>query len=349
MSARTLLFFGYHDRASQRQYTLEKTFRNEGYEIAECRTEAKGLWGKYRDLRKQFLIFNFQFAILLVTFPGHTLMPLAWYLTRRPRRKLVFDAFLSLSDTLVSDRKKYSWLNPFTWILYLVDVAACRLADEILIDTEAHKQFFCKRFFLNPRKIRVIYVGTREDIFHPAHERAPCGFFRGDAATNLSELPHRPRENPQGTSEPLHVLFFGTFIPLQGIEHILGAAKILQDKGKNVHFTLIGTGQTKKAMQERAEKLRLRNVTFESRIPMENLPARIRAADVCLGIFGTSGKARRVIPHKVFDAVACGARVITARTPAILEKFGDGRGVILCDPGNPADLADTILAVQRNA
>jgi glycosyltransferase involved in cell wall biosynthesis len=258
----------------------------------------------------------------LVTFPGHYLVPFAWYLTRWPRKKLVFDAFISLHDTLVSDRKKVSPWNPYAWFLFCIDWLSYHLADEVLIDTEAHRQFFIRRFHLKPSRIRVIYLGTRDDLFTAK-------------GTN-----NEKRE----TSQQCEVLFYGTYIPLQGIEHIIEAARILQEAHPNIHFTLIGSGQTHRSVRSLAEKYRLANVTFRDRVPYEALPGLIRSADLCLGIFGITEKAKRVIPHKVYDTVACGVPVLTADTPAIREKFRNGEEVILCKAGNPRDIAEKIVA-----
>ncbi len=320
-----IIAFGYHDQTAPRHWNTTRMLREEGWNIVECHTEASGLWGKYLDLWKKFCQARNEERgtrnEVLVTFPGHYLVPLAWVLTRWPRRRLIFDVFVSLSDTDVSDRHRVSWAHPWAWFLYLVDFVTTHLADEVWIDTEAHKQFFTQRFLLRPSRIRVIYVGTREDLFHPqAYSLFP-------------------------KSERYEVLFYGTYIPLQGIEYILEAAARLQTSHPQIHFTLIGKGQTYPAMRKCAEELHLGNVTFEDPVLYRELTDRIRASDLCLGIFGTSGKAQRVIPHKVFDAVASGVPVITARSPAILEKFTDGREVTLCNPGDPSDLAGKILSL----
>ena len=168
-----MITIGFHDKESPRYRNVCKEFIKEGYEIIECHTNAKGLFRKYKDLENQYKKLKArsnkpEASAILVTFPGFIIMPLAWFLTRlRPagfagqaRPKLIFDAFVSISDTLVSDRGKFSWINPFAWFLYCTDVILCRMADEILIDTEAHKKFFVRRFFLSPKRIRVLHVGT---------------------------------------------------------------------------------------------------------------------------------------------------------------------------------------------
>ena len=314
MAQKAIIAFGYHDQSAPRHWNTSKILKSEGYEVIECHTETKGHFAKCRDLKTQYKAGSKDAEAVLVTFPGHYLMPLAWRLTRRPRKKLIFDAFISLYDTQVSDRKKYSPLNPFAWFLYLVDFVSMHLADEVWIDTEAHKKFLSKRFFLSARRIRVISVGTRDDLFTPG---------------------------PRPQNERFEVLFYGTYIPLQGVEHILGAVKILNDNEK-IRFTLIGSGQTKGQMTKFAEENTLKNVTFMERVPFETLPDLIRGADLCLGIFGTSGKAQRVIPHKVYDAVACGVPVLTADSPAMREQFEDGNEVIFCEAGNPEDIARKI-------
>lgn len=323
-----IIAFGYHDQQSPRHWSVCRALQEEGYDIIKCHTEVRGLFGKYCDLWKKYrgevLGSRYQVLGVLVTFPGHYIMPLAWSLTRFPRRKLIFDAFISLYDTNVSDRRRVSRWHPHAWLWYVVDFISCHLADEILIDTEEHKKYFVSAFKLHPKKIRVIYLASRPDLF-----------FLKPTTYHL----------PPKTS--FDILFYGSYIPLHGIEHILHAAAILQDHAPQIHFTIVGSGQEKNVMQALAERLHLRHVIFLPSVPLHGLPSLIHSTDLCLGIFGTSGKAQCVIPHKVLDAVACGVPVITADTPAVRERFTDGKGVFLCKAGDPHDLARTILRIEH--
>ena len=59
-------------------------------------------------------------------------------------------------------------------------------------------------------------------------------------------------------------------------------------------------------------------------------------ADVCLGILGTSEKAGRLIPNKLFQALLAGMPLITRNSPAMRELVKDDA------PANPAALLDAI-------
>ena len=309
--SKKICIFGYHDQNAPRQWNINKTLQNEGWELTECHTAKKGFFAKIADLRRQ--LKRREYKALFIPFPGHYLVPIVKVITHR--KKIYFDAFLSLYDTMVCDRKLVSRWNPYAWLLWFVDYLSCHLADEVWIDTKAHKEYFIKMFRLNPKKIRVHYLGTRDDLFFPK-QRDP---------------------NPQ-----YEVLFYGSYIPLQGIETIIDAADQLPD----VHFTLIGKGQTYHEMKRKAEALT--NITFHDPVPLTELPNCIRSADLCLGIFGTSNKAQRVIPHKVYDAVACGIPVITANTPAIHEYFDGNSLVHLCPAGDRSALAKAIKALAKD-
>jgi glycosyltransferase involved in cell wall biosynthesis len=96
-------------------------------------------------------------------------------------------------------------------------------------------------------------------------------------------------------------------------------------------------------------ELRVKSVRFLGRRSYEQLPTEMAASHVCLGIFGTSPKAQRVIPNKVFDALAVARPVITGDTRAVREVLTHGENAWLCPPGDPEALAEAVLALRSDA
>ena len=86
----------------------------------------------------------------------------------------------------------------------------------------------------------------------------------------------------------------------------------------------------------------LRTVRRAGRLPYEAALDMIQGADLALGIFGTTAKAGRVVPHKVFQSLAGGVPTITRRSRAVAEFFREGEHVVLVPPGDPAALARAI-------
>src|SRR5690606_7752009 len=83
-------------------------------------------------------------------------------------------------------------------------------------------------------------------------------------------------------------------------------------------------------------------------IDYTDLRREIAAADVCLGIFGTSDKAASVIPNKVFQVLAAGRPLITRDSPAIRELVEhDMQDITLVPSGDARSLADAIMRWQR--
>jgi glycosyltransferase involved in cell wall biosynthesis len=87
------------------------------------------------------------------------------------------------------------------------------------------------------------------------------------------------------------------------------------------------------------------NVEHVPWVEYERVSDEYARAGCALGIFGSSGKAHRVIPHKTFQALAVGAPLITADTPAARELLVDGRDSLLVE--RTADsLAQAIVALR---
>jgi glycosyltransferase involved in cell wall biosynthesis len=132
------------------------------------------------------------------------------------------------------------------------------------------------------------------------------------------------------------VLFVGKLIPLHGLETILAAAALVPE----IPFRVVGDGQLADLLDRTPA-----NVERVPWIPYPELPEAYRAAGCGLGIFGTGDKAARVIPNKVFQALACARPVITADTPAARELLTHGVDALLVPAGDPRALADAVRTV----
>ena len=218
-------------------------------------------------------------------------------------RPVVFNPLVSLADTLVGDRGRFRQGSLAAKVLESVDRSAFRSADLVVADTQAQAGFFEQ--LADRNDVAVCFVGAEERLFQPGWE-------------------------PQ---QPFAALFVGKLIPLQGIDTILAAARLAPE----IPFRVVGSGQLDALLGDRPA-----NVEHVPWVEYERLPDEIRAAGCALGIFGTSAKAQRVIPNKAFQALACGAPLVTADTPAVRELLSDGESALLVPPGDPAALADAV-------
>lgn len=220
---------------------------------------------------------------------------------------LVLDALVSLADTLVSDRGRFRPGSAAARSLAALDRAALRSADAVVADTEANARFLRRLGGLAPGAVTVIPVGAQEPLFGPGWE---------------------PRDPP---------LFVGKLIPLHGVETILEAARTAPD----LRIRIAGSGQLEGLLAERPG-----NVEWVPWIPYAELPAALRRAACALGVFGVSEKARRVIPNKAYQALACAVPLVTADTPGGRELLVDRQSALLVPPGDPGALADALRRLR---
>jgi glycosyltransferase involved in cell wall biosynthesis len=259
--------------------------------------------------------------LVLVGFPGHTEVPLARAVTAGARVPVLFDAFVSRYET-GEDRGSAPPGSAKAASNLLQDRFACACANRVVCDTDAHATYFRTHIGVPRRKLRRVWVGTDDDVM-------------------------RPGPTP-GADAPFRVFVYASFIPLHGLEHVVRAADLLQQAGEDLRIDVVGGGATEAAVQGLAARLRVENVRFRGRIPYGELPGEMAASHVCLGIFGTSPKAQRVIPNKVFDALAVARPVVTADTPAAREVLIHGETAWLCPPGDPEALAASLVALRAD-
>ena len=310
----TICYFGNYNRSYPRNKILIKGLERSGVKVIECHDDSPlpvrffRLFKKHWEIRKNY-------DVMVVGFPGQGMAIFAKLITRKP---VVLDAFYSMYNTIVEDRKlksKYSFVALYN---YFLDWLSVRVADKVFLDTNEHIAYFVEKFGANPKKFFRIWIGADDDIFVPRLKKEPDKFVVG---------------------------FHGTYIPLQGVNYIIEAAKILEDQ-KDIEFLLIGNGHLLEATKKQVGDLGLKNVRFvEERVPQEKIADFIAGMDVCLGIFGDTNKTQLVIPNKVYECAAMEKSVITADTPAIRELF-DENDLFLIPAADPRAIARGVLKLK---
>ena len=240
----------------------------------------------------------------------------------RDKKPILFNPLLSLYDTLILDRKLFPAGSLVSKIVKTIDNRSFQAANHIIIDTDAHRDFLCEQFDLSIEKISVIWVGAEPQFFK--------------RRVNL----------PGAGKKPFVVQFVGKFIPLHGLDIILDAARWFDNE--EVVFEVIGSGQLDEWFEEEVKKNNLNNIRHIPWVDYDQLPQVMEKSHVSLGVFSTADKTQRVIPNKVFQALAMGRITISAQSPGLTELQNRGILINAVKPGSGQGLAKSIRLVMEN-
>ncbi|MFT4050898.1 MAG: glycosyltransferase [Microbacterium sp.] len=246
---------------------------------------------------------------VLVGYLGHFDVLLARRLF--PRATIVLDHLIFAADT-AQDRGAAGLR---VRLLRVLDRRALAAADIVMTDTAEHAA-------LLPGDARgvVVPVGARAEWFAAAQPSSAEG-----GAT-------------------VSVVFFGLFTPLQGAPVIAAALAEALDRAPRLRVTLIGRGQDWDAA--RAVLGDHERATWIDWVEPERLPHLVATHDVCLGIFGTTAKALRVVPNKVYEGAAAGCAIVTSDTLPQRELLGEA--AIYTPAGDAGALAEALVALATS-
>jgi len=234
-------------------------------------------------------------------------------------KPIVFDPLIGTYITRVID-DGFWWRGPYAkWR----DRRDFKRADHLIWDTDAHREWGVKTFNLDPSKSHTLYIGADTELF-------------------------KPREwESQPAKQPVKFGFYGSLAPLQGVETIMQAAELLNDR-KDIVFELIGPIDEKKKTAELRRQLTSNRIDYVPYIPYDQLQERIRSFDVGLGVFGKSLKADVVIPNKIYHYSALGLPIISRKTLGMEEQFRDGESYMGTGT-TPEVLAKAIVTLAENS
>lgn len=215
-----------------------------------------------------------------------------WWLSLVPecwRPGCVADAYISLWDSMFRDRKGGRISGWASRLAHRYERRALRAMKVVLVDTIANERQMAADFSLPREKVRSI----------------PLALNLPESGMAANAVP-----TPESNSR-MRVLFVGTLVPLHGIEVVLSAIGRLSGDSR-IEFRLVGDGQQGALVELFVREHAPANLEWVREwLPQEGIAREIASADVCLGVFGGEGKASRVLPFKVYHALAAGKAIVT--------------------------------------
>lgn len=162
---------------------------------------------------------------------------------------------------------------------------------------------------------------------------------------DLFDTPDQPWQ-PEGVEDDdLLAIFAGAHGLANGLDSVLDAAGVLQQRGQDgIKLVLIGNGMEKPRLKERAARETLTNVIFLDSVPKTQLVGLFKRADVGMQVlknvpafyYGTS-------PNKFFDYVAAGLPVLNNYPGWLAEMIEAEQCGIVVPPADPEAFADALV------
>jgi glycosyltransferase involved in cell wall biosynthesis len=208
----------------------------------------------------------------------------------------------------------YRWLTPVEVRAFSM---ACRWADRLIAVSGAVRAFAEMRFpGTRRRRWEVIHNGIDVDRF----KRTDASAFRRALGIGGGEL---------------IAGFAGRLEEEKGLDHLLDAARLLQDQNAGIRIVIAGTGSREGRLRERSAALKLSNVLFTGQV--RDTVSLMSAFDIAILPSLYEG-----LPLALIEAMAAGCPVVASRVGGIPEAVDDGVQGVLVQAGSAEQLARAI-------
>jgi glycosyltransferase involved in cell wall biosynthesis len=233
-----------------------------------------------------------------------------------------------MAPELFMSRFGLSLDHPITRALRVQERWACRYADAVTVCTQHQFNVMAARG-IKPAKMAIVMNTPDEAIFG-----TPVPLPRSQA----SAAPDRP----------LRLIYHGSILTRYGLDVLVEAVPHLLADVPNLQVDIYGFGDFKPAVQALAVRLGVAGVVrFRERLPLEEMPAAIAAADIGVVPVRRDVFTDTILPTKLMEYAHMGVPAVVGRTSTTSEYFDDDM-VAYFEPEDPADLARQVLMLHSD-
>lgn len=140
----------------------------------------------------------------------------------------------------------------------------------------------------------------------------------------------------------IHVGYAGLLKTDYGIETLIAAARALSNFNIDIH--IFGDGPYRTELEGMVAGVK--NIFFHGPIPFTEMPSYLKAMDIL--VYTTSGKYLYQSPTKIFEYMAAGKPIVSARTPQTSELLEDETTALFFEIGNSQELAKKLKTLAKD-
>lgn len=150
-------------------------------------------------------------------------------------------------------------------------------------------------------------------------------------------------------SNPI-ILFLGNFFHWHDVSTLLDAFSLVLKSHPSARLVLVGDGENRVTMEERASELGLLNaVKFTGIVPHSQAPKYVAAADIAVVPYPPMQQKMWLSPLKLFEYMASGKAVIASAVGQINRVIQDRKNGLLVSPGDSTALAEALAALLEDS
>ncbi len=236
---------------------------------------------------------------------------------------------------LVTDELKVSSTKSFAYRVFSClairsEKFNYRYCDRVVSVTDKLKEELVRLYSIPSEKVLVINNGANTDIFKPMDQK-------------------KARDRLGLDDSKKYVCFVGHLAAWQGVEFLIYSAPYILEKCSDVRFLIVGDGVMKDKLVEIASEIGFSDkFTFTGRVPYEDVPVYINAADVCVAPFIKDRNSNIGLSAlKTYEYLACGKPIVASNIPGVkdlIELSGGGISVPAEDPGKLANAVVKLIS-----
>jgi glycosyltransferase involved in cell wall biosynthesis len=128
-----------------------------------------------------------------------------------------------------------------------------------------------------------------------------------------------------------------------GVDRVLRAFKIIQERFSEATLDVVGDGSQRQALETLAAELGLRNTTFQGQIDPNFISRVYDTADIYLNASEIDNQ-----PLSILEAFACGLPIVTTDAGGIPDMVGNGKTGIVIPRGDYVQMAERAIGLLNN-